>query len=150
MRLIRLSFAAAVVAVCFAVSAHAQSGPLQFYALTPCRVVDTRNPNGTNGGPALSSAAPRDFQIRGNCGVPVTAKAVSMNLTVTGASAGSWVTVWPSGQAQPFVSNINFDATTTALANGVIIGLSSNTNDLSAANANGTVHVILDITGYFQ
>ena len=146
---IRFSFAAVVIAVCFAASAHAQSGPLQFYPLTPCRAVDTRNPNGTNGGPILTTAR-RDFQVRGNCGVPVTAKAVTLNLTVTNATTGSWLTIWPSGQAQPFVSNINFDAATPALANGAIIGLSSDTNDLSAANAVGSVHLIIDVTGYFQ
>jgi hypothetical protein len=36
------------------------------------------------------------------------------------------------------------------LANGAIVALSANTSDLSVANAIGGVHVILDVTGYFQ
>jgi hypothetical protein len=127
----------------------AQAGPYQYYSLTPCRVIDTRNAAGTNGGPSLTTVA-RDFQIRGNCGVPVGAKAVSLNVTATNASTASWLTLWPSGTAKPFVSTINFDSSVGALANGAIVALSANTNDLSVANAAGAVHVILDVTGYFQ
>ena len=36
-----------------ATAASAQSGPYSFFAVNPCRVVDTRNPTSTNGGPAL-------------------------------------------------------------------------------------------------
>lgn len=132
-----------------ALSVEAQSGPYQFYPLAPCRVVDTRNAASTNGGPILATT-PRDFRIKGNCGVPVTAQAVSLNVTITGASMSSWLRLWPSGQTEPVVSNINFDPTLPALANGALIGLSGNTNDLSVRNSEGTVHVILDVTGYFQ
>ena len=127
----------------------AQSGPYQYVPLTPCRVVDTRNAVATNGGPMLTTAA-RDFAIRGNCGVPLSAKAVAVNITVTSASANSWLTIWPSGQAKPFVSTINFDSSTFALANGAVVALSTNTQDLSVANAVGTVQVIIDVSGYYQ
>jgi hypothetical protein len=139
----------AFFALGMAAEASAQTGPYQFYALTPCRVVDTRGATGVNGGPALGTAR-RDFQIRGFCGVPTTAKAVSLNVTVTNATAVSYLTLWPAGQAPPGVSTINFDATVSALANGAIVGLSTATRDLSVTNANGSVHVILDVTGYFQ
>jgi len=132
-----------------AVQATAQTGPYQFFALTPCRVVDTRGAIATNGGPGLGTAV-RNFAIRGNCGVPTGAKAVSINVTVTNATNGSWLTLWPSGLAQPFVSTINFDSATTALANGAIVGVSTSTNDLSVRNAIGSVHVIIDVTGYYQ
>lgn len=140
---------AAVIVAGFTATAQAQTGPYQYYSLTPCRVVDTRNAASVNGGPALTTAR-RDFKVRGNCGVPTTAKAVSINVTVTNASSTSWLTIWPSGGSIPVVSTINFDASTTALANGAIIGLSTNTNDLSVQNAVGTVNVIIDVTGYFQ
>lgn len=123
--------------------------PYQFYPLTPCRVVDTRNATATNGGPWLGTTA-RDFQIRGNCGVPLQARAAVLNITVTAATANSWLIIWPSGQAKPWVSAINFDTATWATANGAIAALSSNTNDLSVANATGNVHCIIDVTGYFQ
>jgi hypothetical protein len=45
---------------------------------------------------------------------------------------------------------INFEATDPALANGVIVGLSTSAQDLSVYNNFGAVHVIIDVTGYFQ
>lgn len=133
-----------------AVTASAQSGPYQYFPLSPCRVVDTRNPASTNGGPIFQSDMTRNFQIRGFCGVPTSAKAVSLNVTITQASQPSWLAVWPSGQARPVVSMINFESSDPALANGIIVGLSTNTQDLSVYNNFGSVHVIIDVTGYFQ
>jgi len=144
-----LKIAFLMIAAAIPAQLLAQAGPYQYYSVTPCRIADTRNAAGTNGGPALTTVA-RDFQIRGNCGVPVGAKAVSLNVTATNASSASWLTLWPSGTAKPFVSTINFDSSVGALANGAIVALSANTNDLSVANAAGGVHVILDVTGYFQ
>lgn len=131
-------------------AAEAQSGPLQYYAISPCRVVDTRNANSVNGGPILSSGVTRNFAVRGNCGVPTTAKAVTMNVTVNQPSAPSHLTLWPSGGTMPTVSTINFTNADGALANGAIVPLSTATQDLSAASCCANVHLILDVTGYFQ
>jgi hypothetical protein len=128
----------------------AQSGPYQYFSVTPCRVVDTRGANGTNSGPALGPGVTRDFQIRGRCGVPLSAQAVSINVTVVSPSSGSWLAIWPSGSPRPLVSTINFDASSGALANGAIASLSQNTNDLSVFNVDGSVHVLIDVSGYFQ
>ena len=145
----RLLLLTALTAV-FASTALAQNGPFQYYPLTPCRVVDTRGANSTNGGPVFNSNTTRNFQIRGYCGVPTSAKAVSLNVTVTQATQPSYLTVWPSGLTQPIVSMLNFEATDPALANGIIVGVSANTQDLSVYNSSGNVHVIVDVTGYFQ
>lgn len=132
-------------------AALGQSGPYQYYPLTPCRVVDTRYPDATNGGPRFDTNTTRNFAIRGNCGVPASARAVSLNVTVTGATQPSYLTVWPSDLSRPVVSMLNFEASDPALANGVIVGLSqANPQDLSVYNNFGMVHVILDVTGYFQ
>jgi len=137
----------ALATLSIAQSAHAQ---YSFFALNPCRVVDTRNPNGVNGGPALTGGQTRSFSIRGNCGVPTSAKAVSLNVTITGATSDGWLTLWPSGQTQPNTSTINFSVSDSALANGAIVGLSTNTQDLSVFGVASSDHVILDVTGYFQ
>ncbi len=39
------------------------AGPFQFVPLTPCRIVDTRNPPGPTGGPALAANTQRSFPI---------------------------------------------------------------------------------------
>ena len=131
-------------------NALAQSGPYQYYAISPCRVVDTRGAVSTNGGPIFGSNSTRSFQIRGNCGVPTSAKAVSLNMTIVNATQASFLTVWPSDLARPVVSMLNFEAADPSLANGVLVGLSTNTQDLSVYNNFGNVHVIIDIMGYFQ
>jgi len=138
-----------VAAAGVATSARAQTGPYQYYSLTPCRVVDTRNANGVNGGPILGTTA-RNFAIKGNCGVPSTAKAVTINIAITGASANSWLIVWPAGQAKPNTAAINFSPNDWALSNGAIVGVAAGSPDLSVFNAAGTVQVIIDVTGYFQ
>jgi len=122
----------------------AQTGPYSFFAITPCRAVDTR---GTS---PLGQGQQRNFAIRGVCGVPATAAAVSINVAVTGATTTSFLTLWPTGGPRPNVSNINFTAADQALANGAIVGLGATSTDLAVFNASGTVHVIIDVTGYFQ
>jgi serine protease len=135
-----------IVLISLAQTAHAQ---MSYYALNPCRVIDTRNPNGVDGGPILANGQ-RNFTVRGVCGVPTTAKAVSVNVTITGATSSAYLTLWPSGQPQPGTSTINFTPNDPALANGAIIPLSTNAQDLSVFNAASSVHFILDVTGYFQ
>lgn len=121
-----------------------------FYPLAqPCRAIDTRNALAANGGPALTTAR-RDFQIRGVCGVPAAANAVAINVTITGATTTSWLTLWPSNLAQPAASTINFSETNWALANGAVMTLGTATLDLAIRNANGGVHVIVDVTGYYR
>jgi hypothetical protein len=133
--------------------AEAQTGgPFQYFALTPCRIVDTRNANGVDGGPLLhGNAAARNFQVRGTCGVPSTAAAVTINVTVVTPTSSGFLTLWPSGGAQPTVSTINFVPADNVLANGAIVPLSTAVDDLSVFfGGAGTTHLVIDVTGYFQ
>jgi len=140
-----------IIVFAFLALAYARPSAAQYsyFPLTPCRVVDTRNAAGTNGGPAIGGNVTRGVAIKGNCGVPSTAKGVSLNLTITGSTAGSFISLWPAGQAYPGVSTINFNGGDT-LANGAIVGLGSGSPDLNVYNAAGSVQVIIDVTGYFQ
>jgi hypothetical protein len=140
----------AVAASLIAGAAAAQTGPLQFYGINPCRVVDTRGPNGTNSGPILGPGTQRDFAIKGNCGVPSTAKAVSLNVTIANPTSVSFLTLWPTGTARPVVSTINFTQNDPSLANGAIVAIAATSPDLSVFNSSGNVNVIIDVTGYFQ
>lgn len=131
------------VSLC-ATALHAQTGPYSFFAITPCRAADTR------GGSPLGAGQQRNFAIRNVCGVPSTAAAVSINVTVVSATASSFLTVWPNGGARPNVSTINFTPADQALANGAIVGLGTTPSDLAVFNSSGSVHVLIDVTGYFQ
>ncbi len=122
---------------------------LQFYPLTPCRVLDTRNPNGPLGGPFLTGGQERDFPVlSSNCNIPSSAQAYSMNFTVVpynGEPMG-YLTVWPQGSQQPVVSTLN-NLTATIVANAAIVP--SGTGGGIAVYPSGDTQLVADIDGYF-
>lgn len=135
--------------------ALAQAGPYQYYAVTPCRLVDTRNANGPTGGPALSGMTSRSFPVwnTSGCGIPTTAKAVTLNLAVVGPQGSGNLRLWPYGITMPLVATINFDANEPAIANGAIVPLGTDpTYQISAYLAIGSTYkanIVIDVTGYF-
>ena len=121
-----------------------------FYTLTPCRVIDTRNAFGTYGGPFLFATDTRSFVLAGRCGIPATAKAVATNITTTAGTAAGFLTLYPAGSIVPSVSAVNYRAGQTR-ANNVIVGLGTSGDLLVRCfQSSGTVHFILDVTGYFE
>jgi streptogramin lyase len=122
-----------------------------FYTLAPCRVIDTRNPVGPYGGPALLSEGIRVFALAGQCGIPSSATAVAVNIAVTQQTNGpGFLTLYPAGAALPTTSTINFRAGQTR-ANNAILPLSGlGALSVYCAQGGGTTHLILDVTGYFQ
>jgi hypothetical protein len=123
---------------------------LAFYTLAPCRVVDTRNAAGARGGPSLAAGSARVIPIAGACDVPATAWAVSLNVTVTQPSAAGNVRLFPAGIAAPLVSTLNYAAGVTR-ANDAVAALGPSGDLVAlASQASGTVHLILDVNGYFE
>jgi parallel beta-helix repeat protein len=123
---------------------------MAYFPLPPCRVVDTRNPNGPLGGPALAANAERTFAVSGTCGVPSSAVAVSFNVAVTLESADGDLRIFPAGTLLPLVSAINYDASRTRSDNAVIgLGTAGDVT-VHVDQPAGTVHLILDVSGYFQ
>lgn len=117
----------------------------EFYALPPCRIVDTRN--GQDGG-TLQAGVERDYSIRNNCGVPNYAAAYSLNVTVIPAPGGlDYMTVWPAGEPRPTVSTLN-DNTGTVVANAAIVPAGSDNLTAFYPNDNNT-DLLVDVDGYF-
>jgi PKD repeat protein len=126
------------------------SGAQGFFSLTPCRLLDTRNPNGPRGGPALSAGGTRNFTLTGVCNVPTTAKALAVNVTVTGPTAAGNLRLFAADQLQPLTSNLNFSVGQTRAANAIVrLGAAGDLSIFDGA-ASGTAHVILDVAGYFE
>jgi lysyl endopeptidase len=121
-----------------------------FHTVTPCRLVDTRNPNGALGGPPLNAGAERVFTLAGSCSIPLSAKAVSLNIAVTAPAALGNLRLYPAGVATPSIASLNYSAGQTR-SNNAIVSLDA-TGRLAAycAQAGGTVHLILDVNGFFQ
>jgi uncharacterized repeat protein (TIGR01451 family) len=123
---------------------------LNFYTVAPCRLVDTRNPAGPLGGPALAAGLDRTFVFAGTCGIPATAWALSVNATVTAATAVGNLRMFPGGTPLPTVSALNYAAGQTR-GNNSIVSLGAGGDVTARANqASGTSHFILDVNGYFE
>ncbi len=124
---------------------YAPSAATRFNPLDPTRILDTRTTTGGSQHPVVAGA-PLDFDARAG-GVPQSADSVLLNVTVTGASKNSFLTVYPSGGATPTASNLNFGAGQT-IANLVSVKLGAN-GHISFANHEGAVEVIADVVGYY-
>jgi len=128
-------------------AAPGATGDLSFYPVTPCRVVDTRNAAGPLGGPSMAANSSRSFAIQSStCAAPTTAKAYSLNVTVVPAGALSYLTLYPTGQTQPFVSTLN-SYQGLIVANAAIVP--AGTGGAVTVYVTGKTDVILDINGYF-
>jgi uncharacterized repeat protein (TIGR01451 family) len=126
------------------------SPPVDYFTLAPCRVVDTRG-GAPIGGPVLHGQETRVFTLAGICGIPTTAKAISINLTVTQPGTVGNVRLLPAGQPVPNVSSINYGAGQTRANNAIVALNPSGAMAAFVAQAAGTtVHLIIDVNGYFE
>jgi len=132
----------------------------------PCRVVDTRWPNGTYGGPLLAANQTRNFALRnssntnpasypGACpSLPIPSnadvQAYSLNVTVVPRGTLQWLTVWPTSPGDPpFVSTLNSSDGRTK-ANAVIVPADTRDNNRSiSVFAKDNTDLIIDINGYY-
>jgi hypothetical protein len=118
------------------------AGGLSLHNLTPCRVLDTRNPAGAppfNGAKDLNVAA-------ASCGAPATAQSYVLNATVVPPGSLGFLTLWPQGSTQPLVSTLN--AIDGAITSNMAIVPATN-GSLSIFGSNPT-HLVMDISGYFE
>ena len=127
--------------------AVSQSNALQFIPVVPCRVVDTRLPDGTFGGPPIQGGTYRTFPIpQGSCNIPSTAGAYSLNVTVVPPGSLRYLTVWPAGEPVPVTTTMN-SPDGRVKSNAAIVP--AGTNEAVSVYASDTTNVILDINGYF-
>jgi hypothetical protein len=121
-----------------------------FEPLSPTRILDTRDGTGTAGGSTapIGAGGVIDLQVTGAGGVPADATAVVMNVTYTEATAPGYLTIWPSGEPRPTVSNLNTQPGGTQ-PNLVTVKLSSE-GKVSIFNFAGTTHVLADVAGFYR
>jgi hypothetical protein len=124
---------------------------------TPSRLVDTRTGNPSDLPPALSTlytgktlsaGGTLNVQVTGYANVPTGAKAVVLNLTSANPSAGTFLTVYPTGATMPTTSDLDPGKGDTE-ANLVIADLSS-TGSITIYNQSGSIDVIVDILGWYS
>lgn len=123
----------------------ALDGGLDFYTVTPCRLFDTRTSYG-----ALESGTLKQFPVAGTCGIPESAQALVVNVTALGATSRGNVLLHRAGMDVSGSSTLNFgpgeirsNNTVVQLGWGAFEGMATLQDD-------GQVHLIVDVTGYYE
>ncbi|MFJ7592742.1 hypothetical protein ACIQZO_36280 [Streptomyces sp. NPDC097617] len=116
--------------------------------MTPARFVDTREGLGTSRG-QLAGQTTFSTQINGLRGVPQGTTAVALNVTVTNPGKYGHLTVFPSGQAAPDTSSLNFGAGQT-IANSVIVPVGKDGKVSFRNGAYAGADVVVDVVGYYS
>ncbi|MFN8040843.1 MAG: M4 family metallopeptidase [Acidimicrobiales bacterium] len=127
-----------------------QAPGVQLTAVTPFRLLDSRDGTGTSPAP-WSAGESRDVQITGvpGSGVPtISVTGVVLNVTAVNPSAESFLSVWPAGAPRPLASNLNFPAGRT-IPNLVVAKLGSG-GKVTLFNNSGSVDVVADVVGYYS
>ena len=89
------------------------------------------------------------MQVTGVGGVPSSGVgAVVLNVTATAPSAGSYLTVYPTGSALPTASNLNFGPGQT-VPNLVVAKVGAG-GKVNVYNAVGSTDVIFDVAGWYS
>jgi len=117
------------------------SGGLSFHTLLPCRVIDTRNPPGSQ--PFMG-----EFDINvffQGCAAPLPAQAYVVNATVVPPQPLDYLTLWKQGASQPLVSTLN--ASDGAITSNMAI-VPVNNGFISTFVPQSS-HLVVDISGYF-
>lgn len=120
-----------------------------FYTIAPCRIYDSRDFNE----PLLSNSSRQIAAALLTCGIPISAKAVAANVTVVSPTGDGHASLYPGNYPSPQATTINFRTGITR-ANFTLVPLATDGSGTIAASAfvsnNGSVHIIVDVAGYFQ
>lgn len=116
----------------------------RYTPIVPTRFLDTRA-SGVQLGPGASLV----LQVAGRGGIPESgAMAAVLNVTATGATAPSFLTVYPSGGERPLASTLNFDAGDTVSNRAmVMLGVGGG---VTLYNLAGSVDIVVDVAGWYN
>lgn len=129
---------------------YSPSSTQRFVPSAPFRFVDTRDRyraelNIGTSGARLGAGQVLTIQVAGVRGVPADAKAVSVNVTVTGAAGSGYLTAWPCGE-RPLASTANFTAG-ESVSNAAQLPLSA--DGRLCIFTQTAAHVVVDMNGWW-
>jgi hypothetical protein len=117
-----------------------------YYKVPSARLLDTRSGNGAAKHPVKPGGVVA-LQVLGRGHVPSTGvSAVVLNVTITRATSGGHITVYPSGQARPIVSSINYPKAWTG-ANLVTVPVGAD-GKVDLYSSGGT-DLVADVQGWY-
>jgi hypothetical protein len=124
-----------------------------FVPITPCRIVNTQNPAGK-----LNVGEVRSYRMSGTtadqggavaCGIPSTASALELTITAVGAEGNGYLRVYPSNQAEPNATFLNYTNLFNAENAGTVRVAGGLGNNLSVKAYQRRTHVVIDVLGYY-
>ena len=124
------------------VTAGASTAPGQFAPTVPKRLYDSRGPDTTREVPAHGTIT---LPVTGR-GVPRTASAVALNITVPGPTSVGFLTAYAASTTRPATSTVNF--ATTTLCNSALVPVGANGAITIYNGAAKAVNVVVDLSGY--
>ena len=135
--------------------ATTSSGPRAIYTpINPCRLADLR-PAPDTVGPRTAGLGPdKDYTLDGwgavgNCTLPTGTSGLALNVTAVGATAPTFLRLWPANGTLPATSNLNPIPGQPPTPNAVNVGLSP-AGKFNVSNRFGTVNVIIDVVGIYD
>jgi large repetitive protein len=125
-----------------------RDGPMSYYALQPCRVLDTRQ-----SGPALEADVERVVPVAGICGIPTDAMSVVLNVTTIDPTGAGYLQMYAAGTATPGTSVVSFSA--GRLRSGLAMVRLGADGALAMkcrmpGSPGGAAHAAVDVSGYFR
>ena len=134
---------------------------LVYTPITPCRIIDTRNP-GAHTGVLIGGATARSFvgwntsyTIQGgdnsDCGLPYSTNnaAIVVNFAVVYPGTAGYITAYPADKAQPFAATVNFVAGDVK-GNNTVLKLNQTTDQADfKVYSSSTTHLVADVVGYY-
>ena len=115
-----------------------------FVPISPVRAYDSRKGNTQ----PLSQHSSRAITVRGLGQVPTSGVAgVALNVTAVCAAESSYLQVWPTGGTAPSTSVSNYSNLDPVPA--LVVAPLGSDGTVTLYNAAGSVHLIVDVVGYF-
>ena len=122
--------------------------PSDFYTLAPCRLFDSRTQPGAA---PIASGTIREITATGACGVPSGAVAVAINVTAINPTSSGEVVAYSAG---PPASGATVSLGPGMIRSNNAVTLLTQDGKLrilpSLSAAGGSLHIAVDVTGYFR
>lgn len=114
-------------------------------AATPIAAA-AQNPSGSLWRGRRSAGSVLELKVTGRGGVPDSAAAAVLNVTVTSPTSNGHITVFPCGTTRPRASNLNYQAGATVAA--AVISQVGRGGRMCVYTSQAA-HVVVDVSGYF-
>ena len=135
------------------VSVPVVAGSSSFQPIGPCRLFDTRNASGADAAsPILGPGETRSMALQGRCSIPAGAMSLAINMTTTGQTASGELILFRGDLVSaPAARSLGFRPGIIRANNGFVELARDGTGTIKVFNSStGMVHLVLDVTGYFQ